>query len=160
MNNQIRIAPKGDALEPHQIGLHDYDPSKVPAALIQEIICRRLVNLPLSEKTQPRIMINITEAWWFYMDKYCPPHIFDKEADKYEKSFFRRVFEEWSYLKPDMQNIKSLNDECWKNYTSRIPRFGCIIFNKNLDKVLLCVFHKQKGEVKIRNWIFPKGKVD
>ena len=111
--------------------------------MIQEIICRRLINLPLSEKTQPRIMINITEAWWFYKDKYCTPAgVFDKDDDKYRKMFFRRVFDEWSYLRPDSRKLKDLDDECWNSYTSRIPRYGCIIFNTTLDKVLFCVFHK------------------
>jgi hypothetical protein len=87
-------------------------------------------------------MINLEEAWWFYKDKYCSPGIFDKDDDKYKKMFFRRIFDEWSYLKPDLRKFKELSDECWSNYTSRIPRYGCIIFNKNLDKVLFCVFHK------------------
>ena len=133
MNN--RIALRGESLE-------NFDPSQVPSDVIQEIICRRLINLPLREKTQPRIMINITEAWWFYMDKYCPPGVFDKDGDKYRKMFFRRVFEEWSYLKPDLRKFKELDEECWNTYTSRIPRYGCIIFNTTLDKVLFCVFLK------------------
>jgi hypothetical protein len=88
-------------------------------------------------------MINITEAWWFYKDKYCTPAgVFDKDDDKYRKMFFRRVFDEWSYLRPDSRKLKDLDDECWNSYTSRIPRYGCIIFNTTLDKVLFCVFHK------------------
>lgn len=87
-------------------------------------------------------MINIEEAWWFYMDKYCAPGVFNKDDEKYKKMFYRRVFEEWSYLRPDLRRIKELNDECHRTYTSLIPRYGCILFNKTLDKVLFGVFYK------------------
>lgn len=160
MNNQNRIVHRGEVLEPTNYLEFNPDPNHAPRELIQEIICRRLINLPLSEKTQPRIMINLTEAWWFYKDKYCTVKVLDKDDEKFRKAFFRRIAEEWSFLKPDIQNLKGLDDECWSNYTSRIPRYGTIIFNTQLDKVLFCVFNKQKSNSLHRNVVFPKGKVD
>ena len=54
-----------------------------------------------------------------------------------------------------------LQDECFRNYISKIPRYGCIIFNPQLDKVLFCVFHKyNRGGIKKRNVVLPKGKID
>lgn len=105
-------------------------------------------------------MINITEAWWFYKDKYCPPDLHPEKQTDYENKFFQRIFSEWSFLKPHLSIRNKLKEDCWNSYISRIPRYGCIIFNVQLDKVLFCVFHKQKGDVLKRNIVFPKGKVD
>ena len=49
------------------------DPSKIPSDIIHELIVRFLVNLPPSEKEFPRIMNVISEAMWFYVDRYCSP---------------------------------------------------------------------------------------
>ena len=52
-----------------------------------------------------------------------------------------------------------LQDDFWLNYKSRIPSYGCIIFNKTLDKVLFCLYHNPRDKIP-RKLDFPKGKVD
>jgi len=48
-------------------------------------------------------MINLNEAWWFYSDFYCgSERFFDRDEERFKKSFYRRVAEEWSWLKPDL----------------------------------------------------------
>jgi len=52
-----------------------------------------------------------------------------------------------------------LQDDFWLNYKSRIPSYGCVIFNKQLDKVLFCIYHNPRDKI-VQKLDFPKGKVD
>lgn len=52
-----------------------------------------------------------------------------------------------------------LQEDFWFNYKSRIPSYGCVIFNKSLDKVLFCIYHNIKDKI-VKKLDFPKGKVD
>jgi mRNA-decapping enzyme subunit 2 len=52
-----------------------------------------------------------------------------------------------------------LQDDFWLNYKSRIPSYGCVIFNKQLDKVLFCIYHNPRDKI-VKKLDFPKGKVD
>jgi hypothetical protein len=54
----------------HNLNMNSREPAKIPTEIIQEIICRQLVNLPKEEKEFPRMLNNIEEACWFYTDYY------------------------------------------------------------------------------------------
>jgi hypothetical protein len=43
----------------------------IPKDVIDEIICRFLINLPESEGRPPRVFHHIKEACWFYADNFC-----------------------------------------------------------------------------------------
>ena len=134
------------------------DPAKIPTEVIQEIICRRLINLPQVEKTFPRLLINIEEACWFFADEFCSgaPLVIDK---KYERKFTQRIFHEWPLLRHHLPQLAELQEDFRLNYKSRIPSYGCVIFNKTLDKLLFCIYHNQRDRI-VKKLDFPKGKVD
>jgi hypothetical protein len=46
------------------------DPSQIKTEIIEELICRFLINLPEEEKKFPRLMINIRRASFFYADNF------------------------------------------------------------------------------------------
>lgn len=102
-------------------------------------------------------MINIEEACWFFADEYCAgaAPIIDK---KYERKFTQRIYNEWSFLRPHLPQLAQLQDDFRLNYKSRIPSYGCVIFNKTLDKLLFCIYHNSWD--KLKKLDFPKGKVD
>mgnify|MGYP002635013032 CR=1 FL=1 len=80
------------------------DPAKIPSEVIQEIIVRRLINLPQIEKDFPRILINIEEACWFFIDEFCQG-VTPVKDKKYERKFTQRIFNEWSLLKPFLPRL-------------------------------------------------------
>ena len=48
-----------------------YSADSIPKDVIDEIICRFLINLPESEARPPRVFHHIKEACWFYADNFC-----------------------------------------------------------------------------------------
>jgi len=48
-----------------------YSAESIPKDVIDEIICRFLINLPESEARPPRVFHHIKEACWFYADNFC-----------------------------------------------------------------------------------------
>lgn len=86
------------------------DPAKIPTEIIQEIIVRQLINLPAEEKQFPRILNNIEEACWFYVDYYCTAGvspIMDKNQEKtYQRKFAQRIFKEWTFLTPHLPRLR------------------------------------------------------
>lgn len=119
------------------------DPSKIDTDILEDLICRFLINLPKEEKQFPRLMFNIREACYFYADNYFT--ITKPTIDKdYEKKFAKAIFENWSYLRDDKQNryIEKF-DSIWKkfmDYIGKIPSYGAIIFNQKLDKILFNIY--------------------
>ena len=48
-----------------------HSPEGIPKDVIDELICRFLINLPESEMRSPRVFHHIKEACWFYADNFC-----------------------------------------------------------------------------------------
>jgi mRNA-decapping enzyme subunit 2 len=134
------------------------DPSKIPNEIIHEIICRRLINLPESEKQFPRILSNIEEACWFYTDEFCADKGHNKDK-KFERKFAHRIYTEWSLLRPQLSQLPELQDRFWLDYKSQIPSFGCVIFNARRDHLLFCIYKNKRDKIE-KKLDFPKGKVD
>lgn len=78
---------------------------------------------------------------------------------KYERKFTQRIFNEWSLLRPYLPQLMQLQDDFRLNYKSRIPSYGCVIFNRTLDKLLFCIYHNPRDKI-VKKLDFPKGKVD
>jgi len=119
--------------------------------------------LPESEKQSPRIFQTLIEAHWFYADFLAKNNWSDEKINedtkysilpqKREKEFFRFMFERTPFLRKKIHRFPELHND-FKNYQSRIPRFGAILLNSKCDKVLLVVSYNGGF------YDFPKGKVD
>jgi hypothetical protein len=48
-----------------------HSPEAIPKDIIDELICRFLINLPDTESRSPRVFHHIKEACWFYADNFC-----------------------------------------------------------------------------------------
>ena len=129
----------------------------------EDLIARFLLFLPESEKKPPRVFQPLIEAHWFYADFLAKNSGRDEKINedtkfsilpqKKEREFFRFMFERTPFLKKLLPSFSSLYDG-FKNYQSRIPRYGAIILNKDFTKVLLVVSYNGGF------YDFPKGKVD
>lgn len=47
------------------------NPESITDSILDELLCRFIINLPDHEKEPPRIFVNIKVACWFYADNYC-----------------------------------------------------------------------------------------
>ena len=132
------------------------DPSHIGIDVIEDIICRFLMHLPEDEKEFPRLFINIREACYFYADNYFA--IVPEANSAFEKKFARAIFENWPFLHPKLHKF----DELWikfKKYVEKIPSFGAIILNKQLDKILFNIYFNHREDV-MKMLDFPKGKAN
>ena len=46
-------------------------PEEISEDIMDELVCRFILNLPAVEKKPPRIFCNIKVAAWFFADNYC-----------------------------------------------------------------------------------------
>ena len=102
------------------------------------------------------MMFNIREACYYYVDEYFS---YSNKIDKeYEKKFAKAIFKTWPYLHQHLPYF----DEIWREfmrYVAKIPSFGAIILNKQLDKILMNIYLSPQDDV-INKLDFPKGKVN
>lgn len=132
-------------------------------SVANDLISRFLLFLPENEKKPPRVFQALIEAHWFYADFLAKNNCADEKINEdtkfsilpqmKEKEFFRFMFERTPFLRKLQPKFNALH-ETFKSYQSRIPRYGAIIINEDLTKVLLVV--SWNGNF----YDFPKGKVD
>ena len=105
----------------------------------------------------------MVEAHWYYNDFLC--YNIGRDSDEYtrvselvslkEKEFIKKMSKRIPFLKPHIKAGKYMRMvEIFNKWRDEIPRFGAIILNQNLSKVLLVESYK-KTDVG-----FPKGKLD
>lgn len=102
-------------------------------------------------------MFNIRNACWFYIDNYfsIPP----EATNQFTKKFAKAVFEYWPFLST---NVSYNFEKLWSNYKAyviKIPSYGAIILNRNLDKILFNIYINPRETI-MKNLDFPKGKAD
>jgi len=103
-------------------------------------------------------MINIRNTCWFYADNYFG--ITPGTNNVFQKKFARAIFEHWPYLS-ETGKLQQF-DKLWrgfKEYVEKIPSYGAIILNKNLDKILFNIYINPRENI-MKNLDFPKGKAN
>ena len=128
--------------------------NKLNREIIDEILCRFIVNLPLKELAPDRIFFHVQEAYWFYLD-FILPNKDLKQPYKNEKNFGQILFDHL----PNSIKLFDPGDyylfyKKFHHYQSQIPVYGAILLNQSLDKVLLVMNWKQTS------YGFPKGKIN
>jgi len=122
--------------------------------IIDEILCRFIVNLPKKELKTDRIFFHMQEAYWFYEDFVFQNKDFHpKQPYLTEKNFGQILFERCPFKICDLRDYYRLYKD-FHDYQSQIPVYGAILLNKTLDKVLLVMNIRQT------NYSFPKGKIN
>ena len=71
-------------------------PENINPSILEDLICRFLINLPPSEKEFPRLMFNIRNACWFYIDNYFA--IAPEATNEFTRKFAWAIFEHWPFL--------------------------------------------------------------
>ena len=122
--------------------------------VIEDMAVRFLLNLPDSEKRPERIFHTMEEAFWFYQDFYVANkagNLKFREMNDYD--FYRQLFACCDFLAPYSDNFKAHYDR-FRAYQRQIPRFGAVLLNKDMTKVLTVVTYVSES------YDFPKGKVN
>jgi mRNA-decapping enzyme subunit 2 len=119
---------------------------------VTELCGRFLLSLPVEQlQAIERLFIQIEQMWWFYEDHYADhnktlPHITQEE-------FGRQVFRLCSLLQGSYKNYGELYKK-YQMYMSKVPVYGAILLNQNMDKCLMVRSYRGK------TWMFPRGKVN
>lgn len=129
----------------------------VPTTLEEalEDLQARFLNLPKGEvPTVPRVFFLIQQAHWFYEDELVDH---DETGNLPHLSFtdFSRMMLEAS---PMLSSYCALHEDFrqeFKSYSSRIPKYGCVMLNAACTHVLLIAPYGKKV-----SFSFPKGKVN
>ena len=122
--------------------------------IIEEILCRFIVNLPKKEVKKDRIFFHMVEAYWFYLDFiFQNRDIHPKQPYLNERNFGQILFEKCPFRICDSRDYQKLYND-FHYYQSQIPVCGAILLNKSLDKVLLVM------NMNRTNYSFPKGKIN
>ncbi|XP_021957731.1 mRNA-decapping enzyme subunit 2 [Folsomia candida] len=129
---------------------------RLPDRVIQDVLCRFIMNIPEEEKFDPvRALFQVELAHWFFIDHYCTD-----EGDPALASlghipfnqFAYIIFKEAPHLRQYYENVdKYLAD--FRTYRSRVPTYGAILMNQDLTQVVLVQGFRNQ-------WGFPKGKVN
>ncbi|KYQ93263.1 hypothetical protein DLAC_05919 [Tieghemostelium lacteum] len=120
--------------------------------IFDDLASRFVLNIPQEElESFERLLFQIEAAHWFYEDFYREEH---PALPKYNLAEFTKVFfNSCPLLQPYQNNVEEICKK-FSEYKTRVPVFGCIILNQDLDKAL---FVKGYGS---SSWGFPKGKVN
>ena len=145
-----------EPLEETESRFQSTKPEEIEPKILEELICRFLINLPPAEKEFPRLMFNIRNACWFYIDNYFP--IAPEATNEFTRKFAWAIFESWIYLQDRVHQFDKLWSD-YKKYVVKIPSYGAIILNRSLDKILFNVYVNPRETV-MKNLDFPKGKAD
>ncbi|KAF2071229.1 hypothetical protein CYY_007446 [Polysphondylium violaceum] len=121
--------------------------------VFDDLSTRFVLNIPSEElESFERLLFQIEMAYWFYDDFYREDH---PSLPKYSLSEFTKVFfNNCPLLKPHRNNVEEILKK-FSEYKTRVPVFGAIILNQDLDKALFV-----KGFGSSNSWGFPKGKVN
>jgi len=121
--------------------------------IFDDLSTRFVLNIPSEElESFERLLFQIEMAYWFYDDFYREDH---PTLPKYSLSEFTKVFfNNCPLLKPHRNNVEEILKK-FSEYKTRVPVFGAIILNQDLDKALFV-----KGFGSSNSWGFPKGKVN
>eukprot|EP00347_Sterkiella_histriomuscorum_P013761 403363471 len=132
------------------------NPDQIPTHILDDLLCRFIINLPEDEKQAPRIFCNLKIACWFFADFHCSiAPVIDR---KYEMRFAQRICQRWSGLSHVLQNFESKFEE-YKQYLQMIPSFGALMFSKKFEKLLFIVYQNERDK-NVNKLDFPKGKAD
>lgn len=118
--------------------------------VILELLSRFIVNLPAKELQPERIFFHMQEAYWFYLDFIL--HSFNQPYLNL-KAFSQVLFEDCPFAICPGKDFNNLYSG-FRDYQGQIPRYGAILLNQTLDKVLLVMNWKQT------NYSFPKGQIN
>jgi 8-oxo-dGTP pyrophosphatase MutT (NUDIX family) len=98
-----------------------------------------------------RMLIQMEEAWYMYLDHYC------KKNHRLKKlgfgAFVSWMFHHCDYLSHHKQHIKQ-HISLFRKYKTTIPVYGACVFNDDHSKVLLI---RAPGA---KSYNFPRGKVN
>lgn len=125
----------------------------IPAWVLDELAVRFLINIPKGEKQDMvRICFQLEQAHWFYIEHFVDnnPELSNGTMLEFASVMFQHV----PFLQQHRGQVKT-HLSSWLTYKLAVPVFGCIILNKELNKVLLVQGFKPRA-----SWTFPKGKVN
>ena len=128
--------------------------TKLNMEIIDEILCRFILNLSPKELAPDRIFFNIQNAYWFYLDFVLPNKDLNPKQPYINLKNFSQILFDRSPVKIYERKEYSFLYRKFHDYQSQIPVCGAIIFNQILDKVLLVMNWKQTS------YSFPKGKIN
>lgn len=118
--------------------------------IVDELLARFIVNLPQKELEPDRIFFHMQEAYWFYLDFFLHS---SNQPYLNLKAFSQIIFDECPFSICPKINFDTLYTK-FRNYQIQIPRYGAILLNQNLDKILLVMNWKQTS------YSFPKGQIN
>lgn len=120
--------------------------------ILLDLCGRFLLDVPKEEQDLSRVVFQIEQAWWFYLDFYrdAQPSLPNLALRKFASLMFRYT----PYLADKVDLSDAAVDEFLK-YKQSVPVCGAIILNEPLTKCLLV-----KGWKSRSTWGFPKGKID
>jgi len=130
---------------------------EIEQIVIEDLLCRFIMNLPKEEQTTDRLFFHIQAAHWFYSDFYVGNTEIINAGCKVPacnfKTFAKVIYKHCPFLKPYYSGFEIFFYR-FNQYISQIPVYGGIILNANLDKVLLVTNYKNTF------YSFPKGKIN
>lgn len=114
---------------------------------MQEIHTRFFHGIPPSENKPARLMVNVQEAYWFFLDFLQPTY----KVQTMDLKTFTEMLCSHNIISIGENSVKQIMN-MHKEYTANIPRAGAIILNTSMDKVVM-IQHYQG-----RKYSFPGGK--
>ena len=113
-------------------------------AVIEEILCKFILNLPREEYEDPyRLSYQVEKAFYYYVDEV-------KHENKYMKDWDKECTEFINRLKEHCPSSFKLAQLLPSKIAYNKPVCGAIVFNHNNSKVLMVRVRSKYG--------FPKGK--
>ncbi|ODN03776.1 m7GpppN-mRNA hydrolase [Orchesella cincta] len=134
-----------------------FDPKfAIPDDIVDDVICRFLLNIPKEEKFDPiRVCFQIELAHWFFVDFYCgegcSPVLATLHSIPYNQFAFI-MFTKTPHLRKRLPEIDK-HLASFREYKMKVPTYGAILMNESLTKVVLVQGFRNQ-------WGFPKGKVN
>eukprot|EP00300_Choanocystis_sp_HF-7_P007100 c15087_g1_i1.p1 GENE.c15087_g1_i1~~c15087_g1_i1.p1 ORF type:complete len:280 (+),score=51.98 c15087_g1_i1:97-840(+) len=120
--------------------------------ILNELCSRFILNCPPEELDDVRVMFNVELAHWYYLDH-------EREQDSSLPGFGLKDFTHQMFnTVAALRAYKGRADELYgqfMEYKQRVPVYGAILLNTNMDKFLLV-----KGWSSRSCWGFPKGKIN
>lgn len=97
-----------------------------------------------------KICFQIELAHWYYIDELVPKY---KVPKLKLNDFFELVFRNYKKLKTVNSSSSSIYQN-WLKFKTKIPVYGAIMIDKNMNKVILVQSYNS------RQWAFPQGKIN
>ncbi|EGC36740.1 hypothetical protein DICPUDRAFT_46996, partial [Dictyostelium purpureum] len=121
--------------------------------IFDDLSSRFVLNIPAEELSSfERLLFQIEAAYWFYDDFYREDF---PQLPKYSMAeFTKNFFSNCPILKHHQTSVEEIL-KSFSDYKTKVPVFGAIILNQDLDKALFV-----RGYGSNNSWGFPKGKVN